>query len=45
MDLLDPASVRAAVEGARGVFHLASPVTLQLPQNPEVTDSFTIDLV
>jgi len=35
MDLLDPASVRAAVEGARGVFHLASPVTLQLPQNPE----------
>jgi len=35
MDLLDPASVRAAVEGARGVFHLASPVTLQLPQDPE----------
>ncbi|CAL4993962.1 unnamed protein product [Urochloa decumbens] len=35
MDLLDPASVRAAVEGASGVFHLASPVTLQLPQDPE----------
>ncbi|CAL4993989.1 unnamed protein product [Urochloa decumbens] len=35
MDLLDPASVRAAVEGARGVFHLTSPVTLQLPQDPE----------
>ncbi|KAF8781300.1 hypothetical protein HU200_000560 [Digitaria exilis] len=35
MDLLDPASVRAAVEGASGVFHLASPVTLQPPQDPE----------
>ncbi|CAN6381097.1 unnamed protein product [Urochloa humidicola] len=35
MDLVDPASVRAAVEGANGVFHLASPVTLQLPQDPE----------
>ncbi|CAO2141420.1 unnamed protein product [Urochloa humidicola] len=35
MDLLDPATVRAAVEGAIGVFHLASPVTLQIPQDPE----------
>ncbi|CAN6371675.1 unnamed protein product [Urochloa humidicola] len=35
MDLLDPATVRAAVEGASGVFHLASPVTLQTPQDPE----------
>jgi hypothetical protein len=29
MDLLDPASIKPAVEGARGVFHLASPVILQ----------------
>ncbi|CAL4960673.1 unnamed protein product [Urochloa decumbens] len=29
MDLLDPASVRPAIEGARGVFHLASPFILQ----------------
>lgn len=35
MDLLDPASIQAAVQGARGVFHLASPVTLQIPQDPE----------
>ncbi|CAL4984881.1 unnamed protein product [Urochloa decumbens] len=35
MDLVDAASVRAAVEGASGVFHLASPVTLQLPEDPE----------
>ncbi|KAG2557181.1 hypothetical protein PVAP13_8NG169901 [Panicum virgatum] len=42
MDLLDPASVRAAVEGARGVFHLASPVTLQLPQDPEENKSLLI---
>ncbi|CAL4981463.1 unnamed protein product [Urochloa decumbens] len=35
MDVLDAASVQAAVEGASGVFHLASPVTLQLPQDPE----------
>jgi uncharacterized protein YbjT (DUF2867 family) len=42
MDLLDPASVRAAVEGARGVFHLASPVTLQLPQDPAEIDSFLV---
>nr|CAB3489666.1 unnamed protein product [Digitaria exilis] len=31
MDLLDPASVRAAVEGASGVFHLASPKELLEP--------------
>ncbi|WVZ68344.1 hypothetical protein U9M48_017297 [Paspalum notatum var. saurae] len=31
MDLLDPASVRPAVEGARGVFHLASPNELVEP--------------
>ncbi|TKW17513.1 hypothetical protein SEVIR_5G372001v4 [Setaria viridis] len=34
MDLLDPASVRPAVEGARGVFHLASPSILQA-EDPE----------
>ncbi|OEL21592.1 Cinnamoyl-CoA reductase 1 [Dichanthelium oligosanthes] len=31
MDLLDPASMRPAVEGARGVFHLASPKELVEP--------------
>jgi len=35
MDLLDPASVRPVVEGARGVFHLASPVILHPTQDPE----------
>ncbi|KAF7024433.1 hypothetical protein CFC21_036785 [Triticum aestivum] len=35
MDLLDPASVRPAVEGVHGVFHLASPVILQPAQDPE----------
>ncbi|CAM0883012.1 unnamed protein product [Alopecurus aequalis] len=35
MDLLDPASVRLAVEGAHGVFHLASPLILQPPHDPE----------
>uniref|UniRef100_A0A0A9AZ16 3-beta hydroxysteroid dehydrogenase/isomerase domain-containing protein n=1 Tax=Arundo donax TaxID=35708 RepID=A0A0A9AZ16_ARUDO len=34
MDLLAPASIRAAVEGARGVFHLASPVIMQT-RDPE----------
>ncbi|XP_066310135.1 phenylacetaldehyde reductase-like [Miscanthus floridulus] len=35
MDLLDTASsMRPAIEGARGVFHLASPLTLQT-QDPE----------
>ncbi|KAL6616310.1 hypothetical protein ACP70R_038580 [Stipagrostis hirtigluma subsp. patula] len=34
MDLVDPASVRPAIEGARGVFHLASPLMLQA-QDPE----------
>ncbi|CAO2197096.1 unnamed protein product [Urochloa humidicola] len=34
MDLLDPASVRPAIEGARGVFHLASPFILQV-EDPE----------
>ncbi|KAL6853599.1 hypothetical protein ACP4OV_019628 [Aristida adscensionis] len=34
MDLVDPASVRPAVDGARGVFHLASPVLLHA-QDPE----------
>ncbi|XP_062208642.1 phenylacetaldehyde reductase-like [Phragmites australis] len=34
MDLLDPASIRPAVEGARGVFHLASPVILRT-EDPE----------
>ncbi|KAJ1286033.1 hypothetical protein BS78_03G323000 [Paspalum vaginatum] len=29
MDLVDPASIRPAVEGARGVFHLASPMILE----------------
>ncbi|TVU36682.1 hypothetical protein EJB05_18626 [Eragrostis curvula] len=35
IDLLDAASIRAAVEGARGVFHLASPVILHQIQDPE----------
>uniref|UniRef100_A0ACD5VTU5 Uncharacterized protein n=1 Tax=Avena sativa TaxID=4498 RepID=A0ACD5VTU5_AVESA len=35
MDLLDPASVRPAVEGVQGVFHLASPVILQPAHDPE----------
>ncbi|XP_037418030.1 phenylacetaldehyde reductase-like [Triticum dicoccoides] len=35
MDLLDPASVRPAVEGVHGVFHLASPVILQPARDPE----------
>ncbi|XP_047060297.1 phenylacetaldehyde reductase-like [Lolium rigidum] len=35
MDLLDPASIRPAVEGAHGVFHLASPLILQPAQDPE----------
>jgi hypothetical protein len=35
MDLLDPASsMRPAIEGARGVFHLASPLTLHT-EDPE----------
>ncbi|XP_039849759.1 phenylacetaldehyde reductase-like [Panicum virgatum] len=34
LDLLDPDSVRLAIDGARGVFHLASPVTLQT-EDPE----------
>ncbi|KAL6853600.1 hypothetical protein ACP4OV_019629 [Aristida adscensionis] len=34
MDLVDPASVRRAVDGVRGVFHLASPMMLQA-QDPE----------
>ncbi|VAH81374.1 unnamed protein product [Triticum turgidum subsp. durum] len=35
MDLLDPASVRPAIQGVHGVFHLASPVILQPAQDPE----------
>ncbi|KAL6616309.1 hypothetical protein ACP70R_038579 [Stipagrostis hirtigluma subsp. patula] len=35
MDLLDPASIRPAIEGVRGVFHLASPVILHPTQDPE----------
>ncbi|CAO2182474.1 unnamed protein product [Urochloa humidicola] len=35
MDLLDPASIRLPVDGARGVFHLASPVILHRTQDPE----------
>ncbi|KAG2592656.1 hypothetical protein PVAP13_5NG569900 [Panicum virgatum] len=34
MDLLDPASVRPAIDGTRGVFHLASPLILQA-EDPE----------
>ncbi|CAN6338146.1 unnamed protein product [Urochloa humidicola] len=34
IDLLDLPSIRAAVEGAQGVFHLASPLIVQT-QNPE----------
>jgi nucleoside-diphosphate-sugar epimerase len=40
MDLLDPASsMRSAIEGARGVFHLASPVILHPTQDPEAIPS------
>uniref|UniRef100_A0A0E0JQI6 NAD-dependent epimerase/dehydratase domain-containing protein n=1 Tax=Oryza punctata TaxID=4537 RepID=A0A0E0JQI6_ORYPU len=39
MDLLDPASITPAVDGAHGVFHLASPVILHLTQDPEATNS------
>ncbi|GJM92686.1 hypothetical protein PR202_ga09178 [Eleusine coracana subsp. coracana] len=35
MDLLDAASVQPAINGARGVFHLASPVILQPDRDPE----------
>jgi uncharacterized protein YbjT (DUF2867 family) len=43
MDLLDPASITPAVDGAHGVFHLASPLTLHPTQDPEATNSpFTI---
>lgn len=35
MDLLDPASITPAVDGAHGVFHLASPLTLHPTQDPE----------
>ena len=38
LDLLDPDSVRLAIDGARGVFHLASPVTLQT-EDPEAIPS------
>ncbi|XP_066310122.1 phenylacetaldehyde reductase-like isoform X2 [Miscanthus floridulus] len=34
MDLVDPASVRPAIQGAHGVFHLASPMILQA-EDPE----------
>ncbi|XP_021312992.1 cinnamoyl-CoA reductase 1 isoform X1 [Sorghum bicolor] len=34
MDLVDPASVQPAIEGAHGVFHLASPMILQA-EDPE----------
>jgi len=40
MDLLEPASIRPAVEGARGVFHVASPVILHRAQDPEAIRSF-----
>jgi uncharacterized protein YbjT (DUF2867 family) len=43
MDLLDPASIRPAVEGAHGVFHLASPVILQPAQDPEAIRSLTLE--
>ncbi|GJN17301.1 hypothetical protein PR202_gb04358 [Eleusine coracana subsp. coracana] len=35
MDLLDAASVQPAIDGALGVFHLASPVILQPDRDPE----------
>lgn len=34
-DLLDPAAVRLAVAGCSGVFHVASPCTLDSPRDPE----------
>jgi hypothetical protein len=42
MDLLEPDSVRPAVEGARGVFHVASPVILHPTQDPEAIRSLSI---
>ena len=40
MDLLDPASsMRPAIDGARGVFHLASPLALRA-RDPEATQFF-----
>ncbi|OEL32200.1 Tetraketide alpha-pyrone reductase 1 [Dichanthelium oligosanthes] len=35
-DMLDPASVAAAVAGCEGVFHVASPVPAVNPTNPDV---------
>ena len=36
-DLLDRASVDAAIAGCDGVFHVASPVPAVEPTNPDVT--------
>lgn len=36
-DVLDRASVAAAVAGCAGVFHVASPVPASKPHNPEIT--------
>jgi nucleoside-diphosphate-sugar epimerase len=38
-DLLDYASVAAAVAGCDGVFHVASPVPAVNPANPDVCKS------
>ncbi|WOL06345.1 hypothetical protein Cni_G15077 [Canna indica] len=35
IDLLDPASVLAAIQGASGVFHLASPCTVNRVEDPQ----------
>ncbi|RWW12638.1 hypothetical protein GW17_00023682 [Ensete ventricosum] len=36
IDLLDPASLLAAIRGSTGVFHLASPCTVNRVQDPQV---------
>uniref|UniRef100_A0A0D9V7C5 NAD-dependent epimerase/dehydratase domain-containing protein n=1 Tax=Leersia perrieri TaxID=77586 RepID=A0A0D9V7C5_9ORYZ len=45
MDLLDPASVTLAVDGAHGVIHVASPVILNPTQDPEATTRFLHNLI
>lgn len=43
-DVLDRASVAAAVAGCAGVFHVASPVPASKPHNPEITSETKPDI-
>lgn len=43
-NLLDYDSLRAAITGCNGVFHVASPVPSTSVQNPEVKFSFLFEL-